>query len=477
MMDPVRVHLLRPVRCTAPDPRVCGTTAPVPRLVIHNKLTSSQRRWCSSCLRTAYTPSDCAGIQGCGIDSAGGPAGTVWKLPFVVFDSHMPAARDTLVKTVTLLTPCASFTDVYCPGAAAPCGPTPCSLRPAAVPAEAEIPPPSINVNTSLLLPGTELIYGSDGSETIVALSPCTRMGSLPLPACTVEATSDTAAAVQNTSGGMCAVIVHTGLTLQEPPRVVATGGTCGYDDAAAGRCSVCSPPALAAGECAPSTEPFVFELHATDSRGQSARPLAMHVTLWNISAVSELVYRLELAPETAADRAALEELEVVLVGTATASPLARALLLTYWEGVWVVPACAAFADRVLLHTEVSEVAVQAARGGVGASAVARMRVTLGLDGGVRNETTVLCLSHLGLLHGAEGLVAAWELVAGPEWVRVLTRMVLDSSYVQQAQCTVPTVEETQAAWLKAEMEKAKADAREALLMLVRLPLLVAVLS
>eukprot|EP00892_Ulva_mutabilis_P001791 jgi/Ulvmu1/11612/UM008_0013.1 len=407
------------------------------------------------------------GLQGCGIDSVGAPAGTSWLLPFVVFDKHRPAEQASLVKTVTLLAPCSSFTDTYCPGAAAPCGPTPCSLRQPAAPAAADIPPPTIVANASLVLPGLQLVSDStqEALDTLIVSAPCNSKGVLPLPACVLDASAAGAAASPPSPGGICAVLVSTDLTLQSVPRIVATGANCGYEDATAGRCVTCSPVALAAGECGESAAPHEFELRVTDSEGRSARPLAMHVSLWNVSAVAELVYQLTIADEAAQDEAARENVEAALTGPPPASPLARALLLAYWQAVWHVPACDAVADRVLLHAEVTAVTVRAFGTG-GVSADARMRVMLGLQGEGGKDAAVGCLSQLGLLQGESGVYEAWEAGAGGEHASVVTGVVLDSSFVRQGACKVRTSEEIQAAWLAAELERTQAEAQEALLLL-----------
>lgn len=404
-------------------------------------------------------------MQGCGIDGISAPVGTTWKLPFIVFDSHMPAAQASLTKTITLLAPCPSFADVYCPGAAAACGSTPCSLREASAPDPEDIPPPSISVNASLLLPGMELVTDSVHGDTLTVAAPCDRGAALPLPACVSGASTAGEPALPASAGAICAIIVQTGLTLQQPPRVVATRGDCNDEDGAAGRCAGCSPAALAARGCGPSVAPYVFELRATDSRGQSARPLPMHVSLWNVSAVAELAYRLTVPADAARDDAARDHLESMLMGAPPASPLARALLVAYWQGVWQVPACDGIADRVLLHAEVSRVSASSS----GGTAVAQMEVTLGLQGEGGEEAAVLCLSQLGLLQGEGGIYEAWELVAR-EHAAAVTRMVLDSSFVRPGQCDVQTPEETRVAWLAAEIEEARAHAQEALLMLVRAP-------
>lgn len=407
-----------------------------------------------------------AGLQGCGINSGSAPVGTAWELPFVVFDTHMPAAQASLTKTISLISPCPSFKDIHCPGAAAPCGPTPCDLRDPAPAAEADIPPPEIYVNTSLLVPGVDLIFSGDGeNRTLTVLAPCSREGALPLPACVDDASTEPSR-TSSAPGMQCAIVVRTGVTLYEPPRLVATSFGCESPTTTSGACSECSTAALLAGDCVPSLAPYAFELRANDRRGLAAQPLAVEVSMWNLSSVADLAYRVTLASRFADDNAAITEFAARLEGHAASSTLARALLIAYWQGVWEVPACEGIADRVLLHAEVA--AASPAAGGEAALAV-QMRVSLGLRGNATGEPTALCLSQLGLLHGDAGLYAAWELLEEEETLSAVVGMALDSSSVQQAQCATLSPEEAQVSLLTMRLDRVNELAREAELMLVRL--------
>jgi hypothetical protein len=103
------------------------------------------------------------GLSGCGIDTANAPVHTVFYLPFTASDLGMPSATSTVVRLITVVSPCGQEEGIYCPDLAKPahstgehaCGTTGCIFRAAILALQPmELKPtlvaPSIEFSTSL---------------------------------------------------------------------------------------------------------------------------------------------------------------------------------------------------------------------------------------------------------------------------------------------------------------------------------------
>eukprot|EP00892_Ulva_mutabilis_P000877 jgi/Ulvmu1/10790/UM069_0024.1 len=422
------------------------------------------------------------GLSGCGIDAVGAPPGVSWQLPFVVFDAHMPAARASLTKTITVASPCTDTSHIYCPGATAPCASTLCSIRQDAASPAAPPQPPHFTVDEPHLPPNTWLLPSTNNTHpnsTLLVSAPCGFRAALPLPPCMSDTTTpvddDSAAAsgasVQSMSAS-CPVTVHTERPLLAVPRLVSTASACSAAAVQAGTCSACSVTGLLAGSCAATPEAHGFELRATDSSGLNATALRLNVSVWAPAAVARVQYGVRISSQHAAAPA---EGGIVdsLIGNMRESPLAHALLRALQAALPTADSCAGnLASGTLMHVEVDVAATGPATGrAVSAWVEVEARVAMG-GSAAGDASAAACLSQLALTVTSTGVIQGWRAVTVEEAADALWSVAAESVLVRAAGCPSMTAQESREAWLAGELAAGEADLRELVisLALVEMP-------
>ena len=235
-----------------------------------------------------------AGLAGCGVDTTTAPIGTVFTVPFVVFDRSTPAARATLNRTVTVVNPCAQ-SQTYCAGGAPECGDSPCALR-AALALEDEPPavsPPAIAVplNTA---GSARVRYTIDGVQvsTICGSQPPFNLqvcGTQKYPrvgdGCNLTAVADKRSAAL--------------------PRSLASlpSDACGAGAQNGSQCVLCAPAATQQAQCAASRQRWEYRI--VDAAGVVTAPYMVDVTIGDLLASASIRVQLVLDAAPAGTAAA----------------------------------------------------------------------------------------------------------------------------------------------------------------------------
>lgn len=217
------------------------------------------------------------GLAGCGVSTENAPIGTSFNISYTIFDSHRPAASASLLRTIIVMSPCAS-SETYCPDRAVKCAATPCGLRDAIDEPEEVYVPPEIVVDLSGIPSDSAQLVEAPG--TIPGLTVSTICGEAPPLDFTNVCGAANQGDLQESSwhqcserAGECALsaLQH---TASDPDPLVARikrhNRGCQSGDAS---CDVeCSLAAVATGRCSPSRQSFsMHAFHATGSASAGA--------------------------------------------------------------------------------------------------------------------------------------------------------------------------------------------------------------
>ena len=210
------------------------------------------------------------GLAGCGVDTEQAPIGTSFNLSFTVFDSSRPSASASILRTVTVISPCPA-SEVYCPDRAVECAATPCDLREEVLEAEPQYAPPELILDSSAV--PYDALQFSEVPGAVREVQVWAVCGERPVLDFTNVCGAANQADLRRTEGMECrtrnaeCVLRALPSTSSDPEPVVALvrRDESACDDDA--RCEVqCSLDAITTGRCPPSRQ--AFTMHAFHESG-----------------------------------------------------------------------------------------------------------------------------------------------------------------------------------------------------------------
>jgi hypothetical protein len=357
------------------------------------------------------------GLAGCGIDTQNAPVGTTFEVVFTVFDLGRPAASASLVRVISIVSPCKS-TETYCPSSPVACATSPCSLRQVLAPSQLPDAPANIIANISMapansarLKAAADSGTGTDLLETVQLWGVCGR----PFPVAFSEVCG--AAPAHDVQGDACSVDdrlciisveAQPGIAVVDAD-VVLVKEACSSERRNGWGCESCSLKALSTGQCAPSTH--TFTVAAFNSAHQEGKKLHLEVIV-----VPALVSSTAALQITVQNFVPMDTSPVAgVLGTADCSQLASVVHEVAWQHVRSSEACSlliaslASMESIQLSVEVTDAHLSPDLGGDAVGSVAmdlHAIIDLGVDLSIQdasNETYIAaqrsearnCLQHL----------------------------------------------------------------------------------